>query len=288
MKGLRFKAFRHRGRNGGNMFITLWTLLAVCLTSMGFAKPAECGAWEQNENKITMTVLFDNYLHRKDCRSGWGFSCLIEGTEKTILFDTGTEPETLFHNVDRLKADLNKVEIIVISHDHQDHAGSLAALLSRKPKVRVYLPYSASNTLTERTRAAGAEVLKFKEPVEICRNVKLSGEMGTQIKEQALIIQTPRGLVVLTGCSHPGIIDILAQVKKISEGEINLVMGGFHLLQHSENQVERIVSQFRDLGVQRVGATHCTGDKAIDIFRKAYAPNFVELGVGRMIVVDSR
>ena len=100
-----------------------------------------------------------------------------------------------------------------------------------------------------------------------------------------MILDTSKGLVVITGCAHPGIVDIVRKAKEILDKEIYLVFGGFHLLQHSAQQVEKIIEQFKDLGVQKVGATHCTGDKAIEMFKKAYGDNFVTLGVGKALKI---
>ena len=110
--------------------------------------------------------------------------------------------------------------------------------------------------------------------------------MGIQIKEQALLIETSQGIILITGCAHPGIVDIVKKAKDVLKKDIYLVFGGFHLVETSANQVNRIIAEFEDLGVQKVGATHCTGDEAIELFKKAYGENFVALGVGKRITVD--
>jgi len=124
------------------------------------------------------------------------------------------------------------------------------------------------------------------KPVEICKNVFSTGEMGTQIKEQSLILNTSKGLVVITGCAHPGIVDIVRRAKEMIDKNIYLVFGGFHLMQKSEVEVKNIISQFKDLGVEKVGATHCTGERAIQLFKQAYGDDFVQMGVGRVIKIS--
>lgn len=94
------------------------------------------------QTPLKFTILYDNYLHKEGTKPDWGFSCLIEGAEKTILFDTGTNPEILMHNVEQLEVDLEKVEQIVISHVHYDHTGGLNAVLEKNHEVSVYLPVS--------------------------------------------------------------------------------------------------------------------------------------------------
>ena len=81
-----------------------------------------------NKVPIKMTILYDNYIFTEGTKSDWGFACLIEGTEKTILFDRGTKSDILWYNVEKLNADLSKVEQIVISHNHGDHTGGLQSV----------------------------------------------------------------------------------------------------------------------------------------------------------------
>ena len=237
------------------------------------------------QKKILMTILYDNYVAQEGVEADWGFSCLIEGMEKTILFDTGTKSDLFFRNVEALKVDLNSVELVVISHDHYDHTGSLVPFLKKKSDVSVYLLTSFRDVLFQEVKETGAKIVSVQGPVEICKNVHTTGEMGAQIKEQTLILDTSQGLVVITGCAHPGIVDIVKKAKQVINKDINLVFGGFHLNQTPAAQVKDIIADFRKLGVQKVGATHCTGDSAIQMFREEWGKNFVELGVGRKIFI---
>jgi 7,8-dihydropterin-6-yl-methyl-4-(beta-D-ribofuranosyl)aminobenzene 5'-phosphate synthase len=110
--------------------------------------------------------------------------------------------------------------------------------------------------------------------------------MGTAIHEQSLILDTPRGLVVITGCSHPGIVDIIKRARTVIQRDVYMVFGGFHLMQNSPQQLEAIIGELLQMGVQKCGATHCTGDQAIDAFRKAFGDNFLTMGVGRVITIN--
>lgn len=234
---------------------------------------------------IKMTVLYDNYVYTEGTKSAWGFSCLIEGTEKTILFDTGSKPDVLMHNVKQLKVDLKKVEQVVISHHHWDHTGGLFFVLEKKPGISVYLPHSFPDDFVSKVEDAKAKVVRVNEPVEICKNVFLTGEMGDQIKEQSLILNTAKGLVIVTGCSHQGIVNIVKKAKNILNKDVYLVFGGFHLMRHSEEEIKNIIRDFKTLGVLKCGATHCTGDKPIQMFKEAYGDNYVKIGTGRVLEV---
>ena len=240
---------------------------------------------EGMDTPLKFTILYDNYLHKQGTKPDWGFSCLIEGTEKVILFDTGTQPDILLHNVDHLGVDLKKVEQIVISHDHYDHIGGLPKVLDKNPNVSVYMPVSFSYEIVRSVEAKKAKVVSVDEPIEICPNVYSTGEMGVQIKEQSLILNTKRGLIIVTGCSHQGIVNILKRAKKLFDRPIYLVFGGFHLGGTPDAKVEEIIRNFKEIGVEKCGATHCTGDRPIELFRKAFGDNYVPMGTGKILEI---
>jgi 7,8-dihydropterin-6-yl-methyl-4-(beta-D-ribofuranosyl)aminobenzene 5'-phosphate synthase len=125
-----------------------------------------------------------------------------------------------------------------------------------------------------------------KDPAKICDNLYSSGEFKYQIPEQALVLNTRNGLVVMTGCSHPGIIEMLKEIKSAFNKNIYMVFGGFHLLDKSDKEMDQIISEMKALGVVKCGATHCTGEKQIQLIRDAFGVNFVELGVGNSIVIN--
>lgn len=256
----------------------------VKLTCSG--EPQELPNETVQSKTIKMTILYDNYVFAEGTQSDWGFACLIEGTEHTILFDTGTKSDVLWHNVEKLNADLGKVEQIVISHNHADHTGGLQSVLEKNPDVSVFFPVSFAHEFVNSVESAGAKVVAVDQPQKICENVYLTGEMRVEIKEQSLILDTPKELVIVTGCSHQGIVNMLKKAKEIVDKDIYLVFGGFHLLRHSDAQVKEIIQEFKNLGVKQCGATHCTGDKAIAAFKEAFGENYEQMGVGRVIEIS--
>lgn len=260
--------------------------ILILAFSLLFTFTAVCKVSALEDTPITITILYDNYIFSKGLQADWGFSCIIKGTEKTILFDTGTKSHILFHNINKLNVNPKDVELVAISHIHGDHTGGLFAFLDENNKVTVYLPASFPDEFVSRVEKAGANVVPVDKPAEICKDVSLTGEMGVQIKEQSLILNTSKGLVVITGCAHPGIVGIVKRAKEVVDKKIYLVCGGFHLLSKSEDEVKEIISEFKDLGVMKVGATHCTGDKAIELFKDAYKENFVQMGVGKVIEIS--
>jgi 7,8-dihydropterin-6-yl-methyl-4-(beta-D-ribofuranosyl)aminobenzene 5'-phosphate synthase len=246
---------------------------------------AGAAVFNPTDQPIRFTVLYDNYLHKEGTKPDWGFSCLIEGKEKTILFDTGTQPQILMHNVEILGVDLKGVEQVVISHDHGDHTGGLPAVLERNPNVTVFFPISFPAEFGQRVESLKARVQRVEKPVEICRDVYLTGEMGDEIKEQSLVIDTTKGLIIITGCSHQGIVNILKRAREIRHKPIYLVFGGFHLGNKSDTEMEKIIASFKELKVEKCGATHCTGHAQIAMFKKAFGENYVPMGTGKVIEI---
>lgn len=240
------------------------------------------------KNLIKITILYDNYVYSKGTKSHWGFSCLVEGTERTILFDTGWKPEILRNNIEKSKVDIKKVQQIVISHNHGDHTGGVFSVLDKNPNVKVFLPYSFPYDFVRRVESKKAEVFTVSKPVQICKNVYLTGEMGDQIKEHSLILNTQKGLVIITGCSHQGIINVVKRAKEIINKNIYLVLGGFHLLRHKEDEIKEIIGKFKEYGVKFCGPTHCTGENAILLFKNAFGANFIQLGTGKIIKINGK
>jgi 7,8-dihydropterin-6-yl-methyl-4-(beta-D-ribofuranosyl)aminobenzene 5'-phosphate synthase len=260
-------------------------LSAVVLSGMFFWTPLTPPNYGPPDLPLRFTVLYDNYLHQEGTKTDWGFSCLIEGTEKTILFDTGTQPQILMHNVKILNVDLKKVDQIVISHIHEDHTGGLWTVLEQNPKVTVFFPVSFPPEFRRRVEGLKAKVQTVDKPLEICRNVFLTGEMGDDIKEESLIVDSPKGLIIVTGCSHQGIVNILRRAKQVVDKPIYFVFGGFHLGGKPDAEIQEIIGAFKTLGVEKCGATHCTGDQAIAMFKKAFGENYVPMGTGKVIEV---
>ncbi len=239
------------------------------------------------ESPKTIRVLYDNYVSDKACGSDWGFACLISGTEKTILFDTGAKGDLLLANFEKMKLRPADVELVVISHNHGDHTGGLLSFLKTNERTGVYLPAATPEPFMRDAKAHAVSVSVVTKPVEICKGVHVVGPLGDKIIEQALVLDTKKGLVIITGCSHPGVVAIAKKAKEHLGREIFMVLGGMHLLNHSDEDLQRVVDDLKGLGVQKVGPTHCSGEKAVAKMKKVFGDGFVRMGVGRVIeVVD--
>jgi len=275
------------------VIILVAEVLTGCLLTAGCAKghrQAEVATAKQaagpkaGSSAIQITVLYDNYTLSEGFKTGWGFSCIITGTEKCILFDAGANADLLLENMDKLQLRAQDVDLVVISHDHGDHTGGLYSFLGRHSNALVYLPSTASAGLVQGVESRGAKVQMPDNALQICEGVHLTDSTFKGNVEQSLVLDTTEGLVVVTGCAHPGIVEIVKKAKQMLNKDVYLVFGGFHLLDLSASQVQSIIQQFRELGVQKVGASHCTGDRAIQLFKEAYREDFVPIGVGRISI----
>jgi 7,8-dihydropterin-6-yl-methyl-4-(beta-D-ribofuranosyl)aminobenzene 5'-phosphate synthase len=236
--------------------------------------------------EITITVPYNNVPLNEDLKTAWGISVFVEGLQKSILFDTGGDGSILLSNMEKLKIDPAEIELVVLSHIHGDHVGGLGALLEKNNKVPVYLPSSFPEYFKNKVKSKTGKLLTVKEPHEICDKVWSTGELGTSIREQSLVIDTPAGLIVITGCAHPGIVDIVNFVKNHFKKNIYLVLGGFHLISYSESKTNEIIRELKMLKVKKIAPSHCTGEKAIELFREAWGKNFIELGCGAKIKIS--
>jgi 7,8-dihydropterin-6-yl-methyl-4-(beta-D-ribofuranosyl)aminobenzene 5'-phosphate synthase len=231
----------------------------------------------------SLTILYDNNPYDYRLKPSWGFSCLIEIEGKSVLFDTGGDGEILLHNMRVLNKDPKALDMIVLSHIHGDHTGGLWTLLREKPTLKVYIPQSFPQEFEYRVKQYGAEVIGVDASLEIDRDICSTGEMGHGIKEQSLIIHTFKEMVLITGCAHPGILEIVKKAKAIVNKDIYLVIGGWHLSSAGEMEIKGIIDAFQGMGIQKVAPCHCTGDRAVAMFQREYGKHFVRAGVGSII-----
>ncbi|MEA1997097.1 MAG: MBL fold metallo-hydrolase [Gemmatimonadota bacterium] len=250
-------------------------------------KPQAETAKEKSPAALKLSVVFNNEPFDERLETSWGFGCYIEGLGQTILFDTGGDGEILLSNMKTMGLDSRKVNLVVLSHYHGDHINGLESFLRENHRVTVCMPQSFPDSFQMKAKKIGALVLPVTEPAMLLDRAYSTGEMGPAIIEQSLIIDTPKGLVVVNGCSHPGVVNIVRRAKEMFRGrEILFVIGGFHLGSTPEAEVREIISQLKYMGVRRIAATHCTGDDAIAMFREAWGDNYVEGGVGAVIEFD--
>jgi 7,8-dihydropterin-6-yl-methyl-4-(beta-D-ribofuranosyl)aminobenzene 5'-phosphate synthase len=271
----------------GRRFLKPICQLFIGVLALTLAQSSTGNVVSESTNPTTprLTVVFNNVAYKPGLATGWGFACIVQGYAKTILFDTGASGEVLLANLKSLGFSPSDVDVVVLSHAHGDHTGGLQRFLERRHDVTVYFPESFPATYKTTITGYGAKVVTTNKPQSLFDGVHTTGELGRAIKEQALILDTPRGLVLITGCAHPHIDKIAAVAKDYLHKDIYLLMGGFHLLDRSETDIKNIIKALKSLGVQKVAPSHCTGETAMALFRDAWQDNYIEGGLGAVIEI---
>lgn len=237
---------------------------------------------------MKIKVLFDKGALDKNIRTGWGVSFLIDDK---ILFDTGEKGEWLLENMSALDVDINKIEAVVISHDHWDHWGGLWDLLQKRKGMPVYICPNFGREFKDKALALGADLAEKEKLTQIIQNVFSTGEIpgaykGKYMAEQALVLKTKNGLTIITGCAHPGILKMVEKAKtKFPDESIYLVLGGFHLMESDKRAIEIVTENFKKMNIIKAGPTHCSGDMAEEIFKRSYGDNFISIKAGQEIEV---
>ena len=144
-----------------------------------------------------------------------------------------------------------------------------------------------AEVMKDQVRSSGAKLVEVAEPIEICKDAFSTGELGTSIKEQALFVKSGKGPIVITGCAHPGIVEIVRRSKEIGGGDIHLAIGGFHLVNKSPEEVRAIAEEIKGEGVDKAFPCHCSGDAARAIFSEIYGRDFIPVGVGSSFEVEA-
>ena len=267
-----------------------------------------------NGNRVT--ILYDAFGRPSQMIQDWGYSALVEYGGKRILFDIGNNPTIFARNVKTAGVDLKKLDFVVLSHRHLDHTASLSHLLELNAGVRIYVPrdgvfggsipskfYRRQDSLPDEMRyfagkpseplTSGVPWLNGKflmvdSTLEVVPGVHLisliSESVGTkELPELSMALETPRGLVVVAGCSHPGIERIVAAAARI-QPKVHSVFGGLHLPSAPDPEIGRIAAALHDTyKVERIAPGHCTGEPAFYHFKKTWKDRYTYAGVGSVI-----
>lgn len=228
-----------------------------------------------------MIILFDNYNSVSTCQSLWGFSAYFE--EYKLLFDTGSNGRVLLKNMSELGVDVKEVEYLFITHSHWDHIGGIDSILELNPNITLFIPSSLSKHLIKDLKSLAKEVvICTKKPQKLFAKLYTTGLLGEEMPEQSLIVDEDETRVI-TGCGHFGVQNIVKVACEVIGKKIDFAIGGFHLLRSSEDEILDSIEGLKELGVSRVLPTHCTGDKAINIYKNSFGENCIQGGIGTKI-----
>jgi 7,8-dihydropterin-6-yl-methyl-4-(beta-D-ribofuranosyl)aminobenzene 5'-phosphate synthase len=232
-------------------------------------------------------IIVDNNPYNRKLETSWGFSCIVEAADKTILFDTGGDGNVLMNNMSNLGVNPHDTDIVFLSHLHGDHVGGIYNFLEEYSDVVIKVPASFPENFNNELENYGADVKRVERGEKICEGVYSTGELGWSIKEQSLVMDTENGLVIITGCAHPGIVSIVRVSKELFGDKVFFVMGGFHLSGLSRNSIEEIIIDFKGMGVQFAGPCHCSGESAREIFGERYGENYIDIGAGKILDTEN-
>lgn len=235
--------------------------------------------------RVRVVVLCDRQRVDQRLRPGWGFSCLVEVDGRRWLFDTAESFPLLRANAEAMGIDLGSLEAVFLSHFHGDQVGGLWGLLKHLPPGATLYVLSGFPRDLER-RARGAKVVRIRRPQQLAEGVFTTGRMGHTVEEQALVVRSGRGLVVITACAHPGVPKVVQRARTVaSQREVDLLIGGVHLFSYDSAQAERLAVHLRELGVRRIAPAHCTGSLARRALSHAFGSAFLEVGAGAVLEV---
>ncbi len=212
--------------------------------------------------ELDLKIVYDNEA-MPGFESGWGFSSLVELEDEKILFDTGWDGKVLLSNLEEFNIKPGDIDKVVLSHAHWDHIGGLTHIL--RSDMSVFIPQSFSEHLKDDLKTR-ANLHEIEELQEITERAWTTGELENKIEEQSLALELKEGLLVIAGCSHPGVSKIISAASKIDD--IYGIVGGLH--------------DFEDYkvleGLDFIAATHCTENKKE--IREIYPESFADLSAG--------
>jgi 7,8-dihydropterin-6-yl-methyl-4-(beta-D-ribofuranosyl)aminobenzene 5'-phosphate synthase len=239
---------------------------------------------DETLDSAVVTVIYDNLVYDDRFTTSHGFACVVDvrgpETETRILFDTGGDGSVLAGNLSLAGRKCADFDAVVISHNHWDHAGGLEIVLQRKPEVTVYLPErEMAGQISQRVPLKNP-VFGEAEPNRVAHGVWTTGVIENRKDEQGLVLSTPKGLAVITGCAHPGIVRMVKAVEKRFGENVFLILGGFH------RPPTAAARELRSMGVKYAAPSHCTGEESTRAMKKAFDEGFIESGAGRVVRIE--
>ncbi len=284
-----------------------------CVLSFAYAPLASA------QNRLT--ILNDAFGDRSDLEQDWGYAALIEFEGKRILFDTGDNIEVFRKNVEVMHVDLTRLDMVIITHAHGDHTSGLRYVLTKNPKVKLFVPDDSFFTgsvlpptfLTADARPELPAKMRYfrggvrpepkgwvawtdtnmtavSESVTIAPHMRLVSLVSEKpafkgLREISLVLDTPAGPVIFVGCSHPGIERIMAEATAHSANkDVSMVAGGLHLLQDTPEQIDAILNVLKDTyHVRAMAIGHCSGELTFEKVQQRWGKQSNYAGLGETI-----
>jgi len=269
---------------------------------------------------IRITTLVENTASGAGLLAEHGLSFWIEYGDKRILFDTG-QSDILIKNAKVLGIDLAETDAIVLSHGHYDHTGGLASVLNIAEKAKIYLHPAATEPkfskkfsgskligMSDSAKKAiqGRDVIWTATPAQLFSGIAVTGQVphinnfedvggaffldencqksDKLLDDQSLFIESAKGLIVVFGCAHSGVVNTLDYIRKSTgQNKIYAVIGGTHLANASQIRIANTIDAFKKYEIQKIVPLHCTGQSAVENFENAFGDKCLSLGTGEQI-----
>ncbi len=225
---------------------------------------------------LKIIVINDN-VPREGLINDWGWSAYLISEGWHILFDADSKPDVMEYNGNKLDIDYSSLNFGVLSHHHWDHRGGFRYIAKKKKGLVVYVPPGDVEYLV----SLGLSARVVTNPQKIEDDVWSSGAMGIDIKEHALGVSVDStGIVVIVGCSHPGVDRLTKRLRDVMGEDVYLVIGGFH--KPSRRTLDRLADMSR-----YISPAHCSGKDAKEYVKREYPSKYIEVRTGSIIEIKN-
>lgn len=259
-------------------------ILFLSLPAIFAGKPTSVSQ-ASRESDVRITIIYDNYQANNKLKTDWGFACMVEIDEHKLLFDAGNNRSLYRENLQFLSIDPAKIPSLFISHEHNDHTAGMPWITQLNPSITCYLPASYASALKAKNRLPKNST-PIENPMHLYGPFYSTGDSFEAFREQGLVVKTGEGGILITGCSHPGIVEMVKKAEEAFDIEINTVIGGLHLMRKNDQQLESISDNLKNLGVTKICPTHCTGDHSIAYLKRVFGDGYINGGTGRVITIQ--
>jgi 7,8-dihydropterin-6-yl-methyl-4-(beta-D-ribofuranosyl)aminobenzene 5'-phosphate synthase len=237
------------------------------------------------DSAVHVTIIYDNYQENPDLETDWGFACLVEYQGNKLLFDAGRNADLYKENVGQLEIKPEEIPTLFISHEHGDHTAGIPWICELNPSVTCYLPSSFAEKLKANNRLP-ANSKAISKPTHLYGSFYSTGENFTDFKEQGLVIKTKTGGVIVTGCGHPGAVEMVKMAQEELGIKVHTVIGGLHLMSAPGSDVSHIGEALKKMGIKQICPTHCTGDESIASLKASFGEGYISGGTGKEIIIQ--
>jgi 7,8-dihydropterin-6-yl-methyl-4-(beta-D-ribofuranosyl)aminobenzene 5'-phosphate synthase len=245
------------------------------------------------DQAIEIIDVYDNQIAdlKRGLEASWGFSCVIRGPGKTVLFDVGRHAEILLSNMKALDVSPDEIDAVILSHSDDNHSGGLLELLEEKPAVDVYLLDTYTDEFYAKIKSRGANIILAGQPLQVAEYLYTTGAMPGNRQgashlgkyEQSVIIAADEGLIVITGCAHANMVSVAEKATQLLGREIMMMAGGFHCRNSSAAEIAAMIFHPRIEWIPFLAPTHCSGDLIVRLLQLKGWSTVVGFGLGKVL-----